>query len=98
MKWVRAWPDPLPEGRNYVVDQLPRVPVNHYDYSALATVNDEPICLLDWDMAMAPENMAAFAAVDGGRAAPGPGGPVPALSPQGGMGRLPRGLDPGRDG
>lgn len=60
MIWVRAWPDHPPPGRNFVIDKMQRVPVDGYDYSRLAEVNDEGVCLLDWDIAMSPEDMMAF--------------------------------------
>ena len=60
MRWVRAWPEHPKPDRNHVVDKMQRVTVDGYDYSGLAAIMDD-VCLLDWDIAMSPEDRTVFA-------------------------------------
>jgi hypothetical protein len=58
---VRAWPDHPPAGRARVEDGWPRVAVDNYDYRGLAALGENVISL-DWDTAVSPEDLRAFAA------------------------------------
>jgi hypothetical protein len=58
---VRAWPDHPPAGRPHIVDGWPRVPVDDYDYRALASVGENVISM-DWDTACSAEDLRHFAA------------------------------------
>src|SRR5581483_6549757 len=62
MKLIRSWPDPLPAGRNYVVDDAPRMLNSNYSYAGLVDVGDDLI-QLDWDTAVSREDLTAFAAL-----------------------------------
>ena len=60
MKWVRSWPvGPLPPHRAHVVDDLPRVYIENYDYTSLGALDDD-ICLIEWDMALALNEAKVF--------------------------------------
>ena len=57
---VRAWPEHPPAGRPHVVDGWRRVPVDDYDYRGLAGAGQNLISL-DWDTAVAIEDLREFA-------------------------------------
>src|SRR6266702_5458872 len=56
---VRAWPGQPPPGRPHVIDGWPRVPVDDYDYRALAGHGD--VISMDWDTAASREQLVEFA-------------------------------------
>lgn len=62
MKLIRSWPDPLPQGRNHVVDDAPRMLNSNYSYLGLADIGDDLI-QLDWDTAVSREDLTVFAAL-----------------------------------
>jgi hypothetical protein len=62
MKLIRSWPDPLPAGRNYVIDDAPRMLNSNYSYAGLVGVGDDLI-QLDWDTAVSREDLTVFAAL-----------------------------------
>lgn len=60
MQWLRSYPYPMPEGRRWIVDpNMDHLFMGDYDYSALRLLQDD-ICLLEWDMAVAREDMRRF--------------------------------------
>lgn len=63
MKLVRSWPDVIPEGRSYVVDDIPRFIMGRdtpqYDYRGLVDLNDD-IVLIEWDIAIGGMELATF--------------------------------------
>lgn len=61
MKLLRSWPANVPDGRAYVVDQMPRIVMDNYDYRVLGDVDDD-VLLIEWDLAIGKEDLAAFAA------------------------------------
>lgn len=61
MKIVRSWPRVIPEGRNYVVDQIPRLIIENHDYKPLAAIDDD-LLLIEWDIAVGQEDLRHFAA------------------------------------
>jgi hypothetical protein len=66
MKLVRSWPAVIPEGRSYVVDDIPRFIMGGegdrpYDYRGLAELDDD-VVLIDWDIAIGGEKLALFMA------------------------------------
>lgn len=61
MKVMRSFPEYVPAGRNYVIDDCPRLLNEHYSYRGLVDVDDDVI-QLDWDTAVSREDLAAFAA------------------------------------
>jgi hypothetical protein len=68
MKLLRSWPDQIPEGRSYVVDDIERLVINRHDYAALRNVDDD-VLLLEWDVAVGQEDLLTFA--ERARSAPG---------------------------
>jgi len=62
MRLVRSWPATPPAGHAHIIDDVPRVTVVDYDYSALADVGDDMVHL-DWDVAVSPEDLMTFAAM-----------------------------------
>lgn len=60
MKWIRSFPQTIPAGRAYVVDDLPRLLLTDYDYTPLGALDDD-ICLIEWDMAISREMREDFA-------------------------------------
>jgi hypothetical protein len=60
MRLIRSFPDPTPEGRNYIVDDAERVLNTGYSYRGLVAVGDDLIHL-DWDMAVSREDLERFA-------------------------------------
>jgi hypothetical protein len=67
MRLVRSWPSRPPGGRAYVCDDAPRVAVDDYDYRGIVQLDDD-VLNLDWDIAVAREDLAEFASM--ARAAP----------------------------
>lgn len=61
MRLLRSWPAIVPEGRSYVVDDIERLVMYGYDYTVLGAVDDD-VLLLEWDIAVGAEELAAFAA------------------------------------
>lgn len=59
MKLVRSWPAEIPEGRAYVVDQIPKLVMSGYDYRCLADLDDD-VVLIEWDIAVGGEQLARF--------------------------------------
>jgi hypothetical protein len=68
VRLLRTWPRRIPEGRNYVIDDVERLVVHQYDARALATVGDD-VLVIEWDIAVSREDLALFA--DTARATPG---------------------------
>lgn len=60
MRLIRSWPDRIPEGRSYVVDDIERLVISRHDYKPLAAVDDD-VLLLEWDMAVGQEDLRRFA-------------------------------------
>lgn len=60
MRLIRSWPANVPDGRSYVVDDIERLIIDNSDYRELATVDDD-VLLLEWDIAVAKEDLALFA-------------------------------------
>lgn len=60
MRLVRSWPSRPPVGKSFVVDDAQRVEVDDYDYRRLADLDDDVINL-DWDVAVAREDVERFA-------------------------------------
>lgn len=64
MEWFRSWPAAPPPDRARVIDALPRLVIDSYDY---ATLNpgwpaDQPgFCMLEWDVALDRVGRARFA-------------------------------------
>ena len=61
MKAIRSWPAKVPADRCYVVDTLPRLVMDRFDYRCLGDVDDD-IVLLEWDVAVGKEDLEAFIA------------------------------------
>ena len=59
MRWMRSWPAAIPPNRAYVVDELPRLVIDNYDYTPLGDIDDD-VCVLEWDMALAEDERAKF--------------------------------------
>lgn len=60
MKVVRSWPSHVPDNRNYVHDDLPRLIMADYDYRILADLDDD-VLLLEWDVAVGQDDLVMFA-------------------------------------
>ncbi len=60
MKLLRSWPDVIPPGRGYVVDDIERLVIANHQYRALADVDDD-VLLLEWDIAVGKEDLEAIA-------------------------------------
>lgn len=60
MRLLRSWPRRIPTGRNYVVDQVEKLVIDNCDYRALGEIDDD-VLLLEWDIAVSKEHLAAFA-------------------------------------
>jgi hypothetical protein len=60
--WVRSWPANPPAGRAHVVDQLPRLIIDDYDYTPLSQLVDgrDGIVVIEWDIALCPASAARF--------------------------------------
>lgn len=59
MRVLRSWPDRIPEGRAYVVDDLERLVIANCHYGALREVDDD-VLLLEWDIVASREDLRAF--------------------------------------
>lgn len=59
MRWIRSWPTEDLPGRAHVVDDLPRVYTTDYDYTPLGEIDDD-VCLIEWDIALAPDMYGLF--------------------------------------
>jgi hypothetical protein len=53
---LRAMPKRIPEGRNYVVDQIEQVFIDNYDMRFLTELDDDLI-LIEWDIAAAMHDL-----------------------------------------
>lgn len=60
MKLIRSFPDPIPPGRNYIVDDAQRLINTDYDYRGLIALDDD-ILHIDWDTAVSKEDVENFA-------------------------------------
>lgn len=60
MRLIRSFPDPIPAGRNYVVDDAPRLMNRDYDYRGLVGIGDDVIHI-DWDQAISRDDLITFA-------------------------------------
>lgn len=60
LRLVRSFPLVVPPGRNYVVDDAPRLIMDRYSYRGLADLDDD-IILVEWDIAVSREDLAVFA-------------------------------------
>lgn len=61
MRLVRSWPARVPAGRARVEDGMERLVMYAYDYTVLGDLDDD-VLLLEWDIAVGGEELAAFAA------------------------------------
>jgi hypothetical protein len=66
MKLVRSWPAVIPEGRFYVVDDIPKFIMGdegerQFDYRGLVDLDDD-VVLIEWDIAIGAEQLALFMA------------------------------------
>ena len=62
MKLLRSWPSQVPEGRAYVVDDCPRMVMSQLDYRPPFTRDvDDDLLLIEWDIAIGPEELTTFA-------------------------------------
>lgn len=60
MRWVRTWPAKIPEGRAHVVDRLPRIVMEDYNYVLpLALLGGDAI-IIEWDLAISREDWTTF--------------------------------------
>jgi hypothetical protein len=64
MKLVRSWPAEIPEGRAYVVDDIPKFIMGNegerqFDYRGLVDLDDD-VVLIEWDIAVGGEQLALF--------------------------------------
>ncbi len=110
LPWWRSWPaGPLPAGRAFVADSLPRLLMSGCDYRTVVDHQPWPdadpgFCMLEWDVALASEERARFAAH--AAAAPGrvlvapymiyPVGRGPVLVHKSGPGRMRTPVRPGQ--
>ena len=94
MRYVRSWPEEVPQGRAYVTDGVERLVMTKYDYTVLGDVGDD-VLLIEWDLAVGQEELQRFAA----RAASQPDRPLAApyrLYPRSPRGRHDGSLNPTR--
>lgn len=59
MRWLRSFPARMPHGRAHVVDDLERLIIHDYDYTPLAAIGED-VCIVEWDMAVSPDDLARF--------------------------------------
>jgi hypothetical protein len=59
MRLLRSWPDRIPEGRSYVVDDIERLVIDNHHYGPLAAISDD-VLLLEWDIAVGQEDLRQF--------------------------------------
>lgn len=62
MRLLRSWPETIPPRRGYVVDEIPRLVMSKFDYRAVLADLDDDVLLIEWDLAVGKEDLAAFAA------------------------------------
>jgi hypothetical protein len=67
VKLVRSWPASIPEGRSYVVDDIPKFVMNGFDYRGLVDLDDD-VVLIEWDIAVGGEQLRTF--IDRAKAEP----------------------------
>lgn len=61
IRWVRSMPDPMPEHRAYVHDDLPKFFHTDYNYTKLVPQNDGVrLNLIEWDVAIGQPDYEAF--------------------------------------
>lgn len=60
MKWIRTFPAEIPPGRSYVVDGLQRVLMDGYNYVPVFEQLDDDTVIVEWDLALSPDDMAKF--------------------------------------
>jgi hypothetical protein len=61
--WVRTWPAKIPEGRSYVVDGLPRIVMDSYNYVPVLeqlAENKVGTVIIEWDLAVSAESHKRF--------------------------------------
>lgn len=61
MKLVRSWPAVIPEGRSYIVDDIPKLVMSDYDYRCLLDLDDD-VVLIEWDIAVGGQDLETFMA------------------------------------
>jgi hypothetical protein len=59
VKLLRSWPAKIPAGRSFVVDAMPKLVLDGYDYAPLAEVDDD-VLLLEWDIAVDRDGLERF--------------------------------------
>lgn len=65
MRWVRTWPAVIPEDRAYVVDSLPRITMDSYNYVPVLeqlAASGENTVVIEWDLAVSHEDRERFTA------------------------------------
>ena len=62
MKLLRSWPFRIPDDRNYVVDDVPRLIIDNCDYRSLGEVEDD-VLMIEWDIAVNRADLLTFAEV-----------------------------------
>lgn len=62
MRLIRSWPARVPRNRAHVVDNLPKLIMDGWDYAPIVDVNDEGVILLEWDIAIDREGLERFTA------------------------------------
>jgi hypothetical protein len=61
MKVYRSWPKNPPHSRNHVEDNIPRIYIDNYDLlDSPDDLPDNGFILLEWDIAVSPEDLEAF--------------------------------------
>jgi hypothetical protein len=60
VRLIRSFPADIPPGRNYVIDDAPRLINAGHDYRGLIELADD-IVQLDWDTAVSREDLVTFA-------------------------------------
>ena len=60
MRWVRTWPERIPPGRSYVVDGIPKILMSGHDYAPVLAQLDGDTVIVEWDLAVSPEDIRAF--------------------------------------
>lgn len=58
-RWLRSFPVNPPPGRAYVQDDMERLLQDNYDYTPLGDI-DEDVVIVEWDVAVAPEQVERF--------------------------------------
>lgn len=69
LRWYRSWPRGVPDGdaprvtpRAHIVDSIPRIEIESFDYMTGNLPTDRPgFCLLEWDMAFESAERIRFA-------------------------------------